>query len=68
MKVKVTNNGTCPRGVWALGVVKVVGIGASRELDLSDDDVEQLKKIDALSVEEIEAPAADKKPKADDKK
>lgn len=68
MKVKVTNNGTCPRGVWAFGAVKTIGVGASRELELSDGDVEQLKKIDVLSVEQFEAPAADKKPKADDKK
>ncbi|WP_313740473.1 hypothetical protein [Pseudomonas sp.] len=61
MKVKVTNSGPCPRGVWALGFIKVVGVGASRELTLSEDDVEQIQKIDALSVEVIEGPATDEK-------
>lgn len=61
MKVKVTNNGLCPRGIWALGAIKLIGIGASRELTLTEDDLEQAKKVEALSFEVEEAEAADEK-------
>ncbi|MGO0683493.1 hypothetical protein [Pseudomonas fulva] len=61
MKVIVTNGGLCPRGIWALGVIKVVGIGAKRELALTQEDLEEAKKIEALSFEVLEgAPADDK--------
>lgn len=61
MKVKVTNSGLCPRGIWALGAIKLIGIGASRELTLTEEDLEQAKKVEALSFEVVEAPAADEK-------
>lgn len=61
MKVKVTNSGLCPRGIWAMGVIKMVGIGASRELTLAEDELEQAKKIDALSFEVFEDAAVDEK-------
>ncbi|MBV1814519.1 hypothetical protein KTT58_17380 [Pseudomonas viridiflava] len=61
MKVKVTNSGLCPRGIWAMGAIKLIGIGATRELTLTEDDLDQVKKIEALSVEIVEAPAADEK-------
>ena len=61
MKVKVTTGGLCPRGIWALGAIKLIGIGASRELTLTDDDLEQAKKVEALSFEVVEASAADEK-------
>ncbi|WP_421560832.1 MULTISPECIES: hypothetical protein [unclassified Pseudomonas] len=61
MKVKVTNSGLCPRGVWALGAIKLIGIGASRELSLTEAELDQIKSIDALSFETVEAPAGDEK-------
>ena len=61
MKVKITNNGLCPRGVWALGVIKMVGIGASRELTLTDAELEEARKIEALTFEEIEGSGGDEK-------
>lgn len=61
MKVIVTNSGLCPRGIWALGVIKLIGIAASRELTLTEEELGEAKKIDALSFEVIEAPAADEK-------
>ncbi|KAA5841996.1 hypothetical protein F2A38_15805 [Pseudomonas chlororaphis] len=61
MKVKVTNSGTCPRGLWSMGAIKMIGIGASRELTLTEDELEQAKKIDVLSFEVVEAPAGDEK-------
>ena len=61
MKVKVTNSGTCPRGLWSMGAIKLIGIGASRELTLTEDELEQAKKIDVLSFEAVEAPAGDEK-------
>lgn len=61
MKVKVTNSGLCPRGIWALGAIKLIGIGASRELTLTEGDLEQAKKVEALSFEVVEASAADEK-------
>ena len=61
MKVKVTNGGLCPRGIWALGAIKLIGIGASRELTLTEVELEQAKKIDVLSFETVEAPAGDEK-------
>ncbi|WP_144938368.1 hypothetical protein [Pseudomonas alabamensis] len=61
MKVIVTNGGPCPRGIWALGVIKVVGTGAKRELALTQDELDEAKKIEALSFEVLEgAPADDK--------
>ena len=59
MKVKVTNSGTCPRGLWSMGAIKMIGIGASRELTLTEAELEQAKKIDALSFEAVEAPSGD---------
>jgi len=61
MKVKVTNSGLCPRGVWAMGAIKLIAIGATRELTLTEDDLDQVKKIKALSAEIVESPAADEK-------
>ncbi len=61
MKVKVTNSGPCPRGVWALGAIKLIGIGASRELSLTEAELDQIKSIDALSFEVIEAAAGDER-------
>lgn len=61
MKVKVTNSGLCPRGVWALGAIKLIGIGASRELSLTEAELDQIKSIDALSFEVIEAAAGDER-------
>lgn len=61
MKVKVTNSGLCPRGVWALGAIKLIGIGASRELSLTEAELDQIKSIDALSFEVVEVPAGDEK-------
>lgn len=61
MKVKVTNSGTCPRGLWSMGAIKVIGIGASRELTLTEAELEQAKQIDVLSFEAVEAPAGDEK-------
>lgn len=61
MKVIVTNSGPCPRGIWALGVIKLIGIAASRELTLTEEDLVEAKKIDALSFEVIEALAVDEK-------
>lgn len=61
MKVKVTNSGLCPRGVWALGAIKLIGIGASRELSLTEAELDQIKSIDALSFEVIEASAGDER-------
>lgn len=61
MKVIVTNSGPCPRGIWALGVIKLIGIAASRELTLTEEELVEAKKIDALSFEVIEAPAVDEK-------
>ena len=61
MKVKVTNSGTCPRGLWSMGAIKMIGIGASRELTLTEAELEQAKKIDALSFEAVEAPSGDEK-------
>lgn len=61
MKVKVTNSGLCPRGVWALGAIKLIGIGVSRELSLTEAELDQLKTIDALSFEVVEASASDEK-------
>lgn len=61
MKVKVTNSGLCPRGIWALGAIKLIGIGASRELCLTEAELDQIKSIDALSFEVVEAPAGDEK-------
>ena len=61
MKVKVTNSGLCPRGVWALGVIKLVGIGASRELILTDSELEEAKKIEILAFEEVEGSGDEEK-------
>ena len=61
MKVKVTNSGTCPRGLWSMGAIKMIGIGASRELTLTEAELEQAKKIDVLSFEVVEAPSGDEK-------
>ena len=61
MKVKVTNSGTCPRGIWSMGAIKMIGIGASRELNLTEAELEQAKKVEALSFEVVDAPAADEK-------
>ncbi|PYB80807.1 hypothetical protein DMX03_25305 [Pseudomonas koreensis] len=61
MKVKVTNGGTCPRGLWSTGAIKMIGIGASRELTLTEAELEQAKKIDVLSFEAVEAPSGDEK-------
>lgn len=61
MKVKVTNSGTCPRGLWSMGAIKMIGIGASRELTLTEAELEQAKKIDFLSFEAVEAPSGDEK-------
>ncbi|SDT97708.1 hypothetical protein [Pseudomonas yamanorum] len=61
MKVKVTNSGLCPRAVWAMGAIKLIGIGASRELILAEAELDQIKSIDALSFEVLEAPAGDEK-------
>ncbi|MBA4289472.1 MAG: hypothetical protein C0439_10950 [Pseudomonas sp.] len=61
MKVKVTNSGPCPRGVWALGAIKLIGIGVSRELSLTEAELDQLKTIDVLSFEVVEASASDEK-------
>lgn len=61
MKVKVTNGGLCPRGIWALGAIKLIGIGESRELTLTEDELEQAKKIDVLSFEAVDAPSGDEK-------
>lgn len=61
MKVKVTNSGTCPRGLWSMGAIKMIGIGASRELTLTEAEIEQAKKIDVLSFEAVEAPSGDEK-------
>lgn len=61
MKVKVTNSGTCPRGLWSMGAIKMIGIGASRELTLTEAELEQAKKIDVLSFEVVEASSGDEK-------
>lgn len=61
MKVKVTNSGTCPRGLWSMGAIKMIGIGASRELTLTEAELEQAKKIDVLSFEAVEALSGDEK-------
>ena len=61
MQVKVTNSGLCPRGVWAQGVIKMVGIGASRELTLTDAELEEARKVEALAFEEIEGSGGDEK-------
>lgn len=61
MKVKVTNNGQCPRGIWSMGTIKLVAIGASRDLDLTDTELDEAKKIAALSFEEVEVPEGDEK-------
>lgn len=61
MKVKVTNIGTCPRGLWSMGAIKMIGIGASRELTLTEDELEQAKKLKVLSFEAFEAPSGDEK-------
>lgn len=61
MKVKVTNSGTCPRGIWSMGAIKMIGIGASRELTLTEAEIEQAKKIDVLNFEVVEAPAGDER-------
>lgn len=61
MKVKITNSGTCPRGLWSMGAIKMIGIGASRELTLTEAELEQAKTIDVLSFEAVEAPSGDEK-------
>lgn len=61
MKVKVTNSGLCPRGVWALGGIKLIGIGVSRELSLTEAELDQIKSTDGLSYEVVEGPAGDEK-------
>ncbi len=61
MKVKVTNSGTCPRGLWSMGAIKMIGIGASRELTLTEDELEQAKKLKVLSFETVEATSGDEK-------
>ena len=61
MKVKVTNSGTCPRGLWSMGAIKMIGIGASRELTLTEDELEQAKKLKVLSFETVEATSCDEK-------
>jgi hypothetical protein len=61
MKLKVTNSGTCPRGLWSMGAIKMIGIGASRELTLTEAEFDQAKKIDVLSFEAVEAPSGDEK-------
>lgn len=61
MKVKVTNSGLCPRGVWALGAIKLIGIGVIRELSLTEAELDQIKSTDGLSYEVVEAPAGDEK-------
>lgn len=61
MKVKVTNSGTCPRGIWSMGAIKMIGIGASRELNLTEDELEQAKKLKALSFETVEVTSGDEK-------
>lgn len=61
MKVKITNSGTCPRGLWSTGAIKMIGIGASRELTLTEAELEQAKTIDVLSFEAVEAPSGDEK-------
>lgn len=61
MKVKVTNNGQCPRGIWSLGAIKMIAVGASRELDLTGPDLEEAKKIGALAFEEVEGSGDDEK-------
>lgn len=61
MKVIVTNSGPCPRGIWALGVIKLIGIAASRELTLTEEELVEAKKVDALSFEVVEGSPADEK-------
>ncbi|MGE1156738.1 hypothetical protein [Pseudomonas kitaguniensis] len=59
--MNVTNSGLCPRGIWALGAIKLIGIGGSRELSLTEAELDQIRSIDALSFEVVEAPAGDEK-------
>lgn len=61
MKVIVINSGPCPRGIWALGVIKVVSIGAKRELSMTQGELDEAKKIEALSFELLEGAPADEK-------
>ena len=44
-----------------MGAIKMIGIGASRELTLTEAELEQAKKIDVLSFEVVEAPSGDEK-------
>ncbi|KPB77964.1 hypothetical protein ACKUFS_11385 [Pseudomonas cannabina] len=66
--MKVTNSGTAPWGVYLGGTIKLIRPGESRELALEGDDLVQARKIDVLRFEEVEAPAAEKKQKTEDKK
>ncbi|MEE5068643.1 hypothetical protein V2J79_05355 [Pseudomonas alliivorans] len=61
MKVKVINSGLCARGIWALGAIKVIGIGASRELTMTEVELDQVKSIEALTVEVVESASGDEK-------
>ena len=59
--MKVTNNGTAPRGVYLGGTIKMILPSASRELALEGDDLVQARKITNLSFEEVVRPESDDK-------
>lgn len=61
MKVNVTNSGPCPRGIWAMGVIKLIAIGATREFELTESELTHAKLVPELSFEEVEGDAGDDK-------
>ncbi|WP_341959191.1 hypothetical protein [Pseudomonas sp. RC10] len=61
MKVKVTNNGQCPRGVWSMGTIKLVAVGAFREVPMSDVELEHNRSIEALQIDELASAPTDEK-------
>lgn len=62
--MKVTNNGTAPRGLYVNGVIKLIAPGATRDLELEGVELEQAQKVETLSFDEP-VKAAKGKPKAD---
>jgi len=59
--MKVTNNGTAPRGIRVDGIIKVLRPGESRDLALKGVELERAQGITALEIEAVVVSEADEK-------
>lgn len=61
--MKVTNNGTAPRGVRVGGQIKLLRPGESRDLALEGVELERAQAVKTLAFEEAAEPAEQTKGK-----